>query len=149
MILKFKVMVCLEDRPCSGRLSRSANAAQTVQEEMETVVGSSTHGEVSACEVTRCTGILYTTVWITLQHTLLCYPHKIQCHHELLPRYFVKLRAFAVWTFQKMAEDENWLSNELWTDKVHFILQGFVNSHNCRIWAIENPRTYVQTPLHS
>ncbi|GFS86363.1 uncharacterized protein TNCV_1681191 [Trichonephila clavipes] len=47
-----------------------------------------------------------------------------------------------------MAEDDDWLSNLLWTDEAHFTLRGSVNTHNCRIWAAENPRTVVETPLH-
>ena len=27
--------------------------------------------------------------------------------------------------------------------------RGSVNSHNCRIWAIENPRIVIETPLHN
>ncbi|GFU73966.1 uncharacterized protein TNCV_3784811 [Trichonephila clavipes] len=34
------------------------------------------------------------------------------------------------------------------TDEAHFTLRGSVNTHNCRIWASENPRTVVETPLH-
>ena len=59
------------------------------------VAGSSTHGEVSVREIACRTGIPYTTVWIALRRTLLCYPYKIQHHHELLPGNFVKLRSFA------------------------------------------------------
>ncbi|GFT69076.1 uncharacterized protein TNCV_3904711 [Trichonephila clavipes] len=47
-----------------------------------------------------------------------------------------------------MAEDDDWLSNLLWTDEAQFTLRGSVNTHNCRIWATENPRTVVETPLH-
>ncbi|GFU25075.1 uncharacterized protein TNCV_568301 [Trichonephila clavipes] len=95
-----------------------------------------------------CTGIPYTTVWLVLRSTLRCYPFKIHRHHELLPGDSGNRRAFAVWAFQKMAEDEYWLSNLLWTDEAHFTLRGSVNSHNSRIWATENPRTVVETPLH-
>ncbi|GFX77515.1 uncharacterized protein TNCV_4025651 [Trichonephila clavipes] len=89
---------------------------------METVAGSSMHGEVSARAVARRTGIPYTTVWFALRRTLRCYPYKIHRHHELLPG------------------DS--------TDEAHFTLRGSVNTHNCRIWATENPRTVVETPLH-
>ncbi|GFX94496.1 DUF4817 domain-containing protein [Trichonephila clavipes] len=82
------------------------------------------------------------------RRTLRCYPYKIYRHHELLPGDSVNRRAFAVWAFQKMAEDDDWLSNLLWTDEAHFTLRGSVNTHNCRIWATENPRTVVETPLH-
>ncbi|GFS88052.1 uncharacterized protein TNCV_3930101 [Trichonephila clavipes] len=47
-----------------------------------------------------------------------------------------------------MAEDDDWLSNLLWTDEAHFTCRGSVNTHNCRIWATENPRTIVETPVH-
>ncbi|GFW09684.1 DUF4817 domain-containing protein [Trichonephila clavipes] len=116
---------------------------------METVAGSSMHGEVSARAIARRTGIPYTTVWLALRRTLRFYPYKIHRHHELLPGDSVNRRAFAVWAFQKMAEDDDWLSNLLWTDEAHFTLRGSVNTHNCRIWATENPRTVVETPRKS
>ncbi|GFU87480.1 DUF4817 domain-containing protein [Trichonephila clavipes] len=72
--------------------------------------------------VARRTGIPYTTVWLALRCTLRCYPYKIHRHHELLPGDSVNRRAFAVWAFQKMAEDDDWLSNLLWTDEAHFTL---------------------------
>ena len=98
IISKFKATRCLEDRPCSSQSSTRANAAQTVQEEMKTVASSSTHGEVRAREVTRCTVIPYIiyyihTIWVALWHTLLCYPYKIQYHQELLLGDFVKPHA--------------------------------------------------------
>ncbi|GFW76850.1 DUF4817 domain-containing protein [Trichonephila clavipes] len=91
----------------SGRPSTSRNAAETVKDEMETVAGSSMHGEVSAPAVARHTGIPYTTVWLALRRTLRCYPYKIHRHNELLPGDFVNRRAFAVWAFQKMVEDDD------------------------------------------
>ncbi|KFM59537.1 hypothetical protein X975_19579, partial [Stegodyphus mimosarum] len=148
MISKFEATGSLQDRLRSGRPSARHNAAETVQEEMQTVAGSSMHGEVSARAVARRTSIPYTTVWLALRRTLRCYPYKIHRHHELLPGDLVKRMAFAVWAFQKMAEDDDWLSNVLWTDEAHFTLRGSVNAHNCRIWTTENPRTVVETPLH-
>ncbi|GFW03731.1 DUF4817 domain-containing protein [Trichonephila clavipes] len=74
-----------DDRPRSGRPSTRRNAAETVKDEMETVAGSSMHGEVSARAVARRIGIPYTTIWLALRRTLRCYPYKIYRHHELLP----------------------------------------------------------------
>ncbi|GFW89292.1 uncharacterized protein TNCV_4934601 [Trichonephila clavipes] len=119
MISKFEATGCLDDRPRSGRPSTRRNAAETVKDEME-----------------------------TSGRTLRCYLYKIHRHHELLPGDSVNRRAFAVWAFEKMAEDDDWLSNLLWTDEAHFTLRGSVNTHNCRILATENPRTVVETPLH-
>ena len=53
-----------------------------------------------------------------------------------------------MWAFQKVAEDDDCLSNVLWTDDAHFTLFEPVNSHNCIIWATENTTNFMQTPLH-
>ena len=74
---------------------------------METIAGSSMYGEVSARTVVRRIGIAYSTVWLALRRTLRFYPYKIHRYHELLPGDLVK--AFAIWAFQKMAEDDDWL----------------------------------------
>ncbi|GFV63996.1 RNA-directed DNA polymerase from mobile element jockey [Trichonephila clavipes] len=95
MISKFEATGCLDDRPRSGRPSTRRNAAETVKDEMETVAGSSMHGEVSARAVARRTGIPYTTVWWALRRTLRCYQYKIHWPHELLPGDSVNRRAFA------------------------------------------------------
>ena len=64
-------------------------------EEMEILAGSSTHGEVSAREVSSHSVIPY-TLWVPLGRTLQCYQYKVQHHHELLPGDFEKRRAFTV-----------------------------------------------------
>ncbi|GFT32786.1 DUF4817 domain-containing protein [Trichonephila clavipes] len=85
MISKFEATGCLDDRPRSGRPSTRRNAAETVKDEMETVAGSSMHGEVSARAVARRTAAFHTLQfgW-PLRRTLRCYPYKIHRHHELL-----------------------------------------------------------------
>ncbi|GFX51005.1 uncharacterized protein TNCV_2733561 [Trichonephila clavipes] len=147
MISKFEATGCLDDRPHCGRPNTRRNAAETVKDEMETVAGLSMHGEVSARVVARRIGIPYITVWLALRSTLRCYPYKIHGHHEMLPGDSVNRKAFAV-AFQKKTEDDDWLSNLLLTGEAHFTLRGSVNTHNCRIWATENPRTVMETPLH-
>ena len=96
MIQKFEASGCLDDWPRRTRRSTSANAAQSVQEEIEIVVGSSMHGEVSDREVVRRTGIQYTTICVVLRCTHVGYPYKIQRHHELLFGVFMKRAVFTV-----------------------------------------------------
>ena len=66
MVLKFDAVSCLDDRLRNVQPSTSANAIWIVQEEMEIIVGLSTHEEDSALEVAHCTPIPYTTVWAAL-----------------------------------------------------------------------------------
>ena len=115
---------------------------------MKIGAGSSMHGEINTREVTRPTGIPYTAVSVALHRTLLCCMYKIQLHHILLSSDFVKLRAFVVLAFQEMSEDDGRLFNVFYPHKAQISIQGSVNSHNCRIWATENARTFVQTLLH-
>ena len=97
---------------------------------METVAGLPMHEGVSTRAVARRTDIPYTTVSVAQRPILLSYLYKIQHRHELLPGDFVKRRAFAVWAFQKLTEDDDWLSKELWTNEAYFTLRGSGNFHN-------------------
>ena len=148
MISKFEASGCLDDRSRSDGPSTRRNVAETVQEEMKTVAASRVHGEVSARAVARHSGIPYTNNWLALRRTLRCYPYKIHLYHELFPGNLVTRRTFALWAFQKMVEDDDWLCTMLLTDEAHFPLRGSVISDKCRIRATEYPRTVMETPLH-
>ncbi|GFV38715.1 uncharacterized protein TNCV_4420831 [Trichonephila clavipes] len=55
-----------------------------------------------------------------------------------------------VLTFLARVEvDASWPWKILWSDEAHFHLSGTVNTHNCRIWNTESPRTFQEIPLHS
>ena len=89
---------------------------------MAIIADSSTLGKDSVCKVARRTGIPHTTVWVALQSALQFYPYEIQRHYELFPDDFEKRKAFAIWAYQKMAENDDPLPNVLWTDEAHFSL---------------------------
>jgi hypothetical protein len=37
----------------------------------------------------------------------------------------------------------------MWTDEANFYLCGQVNTHNCRIWDVNNPHAFLEAPLHA
>ena len=37
----------------------------------------------------------------------------------------------------------------IFSDKAHFDLGGYVNKQNCGIWGTENPHAYIKKPTHS
>jgi len=44
--------------------------------------------------------------------------------------------------------DSLFSSKILFSDEAHFIMDGFVNKQNCRIWSDENPRVIQERSLH-
>ena len=41
------------------------------------------------------------------------------------------------------------IKNVIMSDEARFHLSGYVNKQNCRIWAQQQPRQFVEKPLHS
>ena len=56
--------------------------------------------------------------------------------------------AYAVYIQQLAREQNEFIRKLIMSDKAHCHLNRFVNKQNCRIWAIENPRTVHQRELH-
>ena len=54
-----------------------------------------------------------------------------------------KRMAFANWALTEFEENSQWLLSVLWMDLAHILLNGVVNTHNCRIWAKENPHAML------
>ncbi|GFV10020.1 DUF4817 domain-containing protein [Trichonephila clavipes] len=57
-------------------------------------------------------------------------------------------RRFVEWAQNEIAVVPDFHKRILFSDKVHFWLNGYVNKQNCRIWSEANPQVYVETPLH-
>ncbi|GFU92256.1 putative DD41D transposase [Trichonephila clavipes] len=57
-------------------------------------------------------------------------------------------RRFVEWAQNEIAVVPNFHKRILFSDDVHFWLNGYVNKQNCRIWSEANPQVYVETPLH-
>ncbi|GFU99028.1 uncharacterized protein TNCV_1614041 [Trichonephila clavipes] len=57
-------------------------------------------------------------------------------------------RRFVEWAQNEIAVVPDFHKRILFSDEVHFWLNGYVNKQNGRIWSEANPQVYVETPLH-
>ncbi|GFS99450.1 putative DD41D transposase [Trichonephila clavipes] len=57
-------------------------------------------------------------------------------------------RRFVEWAQNEIAVVPDFHKRILFSDEMHFWLNGYVNKQNCRIWSEANPQVYVETPLH-
>ncbi|GFY08120.1 putative transposase [Trichonephila clavipes] len=55
---------------------------------------------------------------------------------------------FVEWAQNEIAVVPDFHKRILFSDEVHFWLNGYVNKQNCRIWSKANPQVYFETPLH-
>ncbi|GFW25123.1 uncharacterized protein TNCV_3156261 [Trichonephila clavipes] len=62
--------------------------------------------------------------------------------------YDAKEIAFVEWAQNEIAVVPDFHKRILFSDEVHFWLNGYVNKQNCRIWSEANPQVYVETSLH-
>ncbi|GBN54343.1 hypothetical protein AVEN_211422-1 [Araneus ventricosus] len=100
----------------------------------------SVHGSVSVPIVSRVLDMPYSTVRKILRRILNFYPYKIE-HVNLLQDGDSDVgTTFALEFLARIVVDVTWSWNILWSDEVHFCLNGHVNIHNCLIWAAENPQ---------
>ncbi|GFU65207.1 uncharacterized protein TNCV_2134121 [Trichonephila clavipes] len=71
------------------------------------------------------------------------YPSLKGKNHQLLQR-----KRFVEWAQNEIAVVPDFHKRILFSDEVHFWLNGYVNKQNCRIWSEANTQVCVKTPLH-
>ncbi|XP_050301230.1 uncharacterized protein LOC126739527 [Anthonomus grandis grandis] len=89
--------------------------------------------------------LTYSTTQRILTKDLQLHPYRVQITQELKPRDHQQRRVFAEWIREQGA---NFPMKIIFSDEAHFHLGGFVNTHNCRIWGLENPRQIVEVKMH-
>ncbi|GFT50311.1 putative DD41D transposase [Trichonephila clavipes] len=57
-------------------------------------------------------------------------------------------RIFVEWAQNEIAVVPDFHKRNLFSNEVHFWLNGYVNKQNCHIWSEANSQVYVETPLH-
>ncbi len=90
-----------------------------------------------------------TSVHKILRRFLKLKPYRITEIHELKDPDRQKRVEFCQWALTVLDQDETFFDHLWMTDEAHFHLNGYVNSQNCRVWALKNPKVGVQTALYS
>lgn len=93
-------------------------------------------------------GLSQTTTWRILHQDLRLKAYKVQITQELKPNDHQVRRNFANWALEQLEADPHFAEKIIFSDEAHFCLNGFVNKHNCRIWADENPQVIHESPLY-
>jgi hypothetical protein len=75
------------------------------------------------------------------------FPYRVRVVHELKPADYGKRENFCKW-FLNFIENDEILDITFFTDEAWFHLSGYINSQNTRVWALENPHEFKETPLH-
>lgn len=81
---------------------------------------------------------------LRILHDQQLYPYHIQRVQALLPRDFPQRIRFCQWFLQKIAENQRFLSNVLFTDEANFSRNAITNFHNNHIWSVENPHVITE-----
>lgn len=152
LVAKFEETGSVLDAPRAGRPGTVSARKEMVQGSLTAISRVTPHGESSLREVSRVTGIPRSTVHKITRSVLglNLYKLKLKRVQELKAVDYAKRVAFAERCIDCMDTQVGWLRNIFWTDEAHFHLHGGggVNSHNCHIWAYQQPYVTVEKPLH-
>ena len=93
-------------------------------------------------------GIAQTTLWRIMRKDLGLLAFKIKLTQELKTLDHFKRLNFSNWALAKLEENEEFYRKIIFSDEVHFWLNGFVTKQNMCYWSATNPNVLLETPLH-
>lgn len=144
LVQRFRQQGAVSDLPRIGR-PRSGRTEANIERVRESV------GEEPTTSTRRRSGQLgiARTTLRRILHGLHLFPYKIQLVQALKPADYEQRVAYAI-RFQQLAREvDGFVHHLIMSDEAHFLLNGFVNKQNCRIWSNENPRVIHQRELYS
>jgi len=143
---KFEETGSVLDRPRSGRPSLDESTVAAVSRVVEETSSVSVLGTTSVRKVAAEVGtISKTSAHKVIRHNLKLYPYKLQVAHALEPADKPKRCEFARW----LLNNQDIISDILWSDEAYFSIEGTINTHNCRIWTDVKPTACISKSLHS
>jgi len=92
-------------------------------------------------------GLSATSTWRILRRDLDLH-YKIQQTQELKVNDHIQRHMFADWVLEQLEVNLNFAKQIIFSDEVHFWMNGYVNKQNCRIWNDTNPRKIHQLQMH-
>ena len=146
LVKKFHETGSVLDLPKSGRPSVSEEVVEEVKAANKQGKTISPTGCFSAHDISKSTAIPYSTVRKILRYKLKQRPYHLKRVQALHEGDLEKRVNFAEWFLE---QEDNIISNILWSDEAHFYLNGYVSSRHCVIWSEDNPHHNLEVPLHS
>jgi hypothetical protein len=145
MIKKFEETVSIMDSklPVRHRTGRSLDNTAAVSESVAESPGTSLRHRSQKFDIPR------STTQQILTKGLHVHAYKIQLTQELKPTDHTQRREFVNWVLENQKVDGNFSKKIIFSDEVHFQLDGHVNTQNCQIWGAENPLAIRENPLHA
>lgn len=129
------------------RLRMTGNAAPqksirphevNVQDEENIIEAVMENPAISTRRVSRNLGLSQSFVWRVLNREVL-HPYHRQNVQALQPGDAQQRLRFSHWILHQHTQDNNFLSNILWSDESTFSRDGINNFHNDHVWSLNNP----------
>ena len=133
------------DKIRSGRPSLDESTCDKVAHTLQELSSTSAMGSTSVRKVAAEVDVSKSSVHNLMRKRLQLYPYRLQLLQSLEPGDKPQRLQFAHW----LLNNQNILSNILWSDEAYFTLYGVINTHNCRIWSDCKPDTFLTKSLHS
>jgi len=128
--------------PGRNRTQRIAQQIAVVQQRVTVSPVKSIHRRSQQLSIPR------SSLQRILSKDLHMHAYEIQLVQQLQTADHQKRRRFCEWIEERLAVDEHFVKNIIFSDEAHFHLSGFVNKQNCRIWGNENPRVTHEHQMH-
>ncbi|KAJ4434071.1 hypothetical protein ANN_16390 [Periplaneta americana] len=142
-VRNFRETACPTKNKPPGK-QRTVQTPDNVERVHHAVLGSPRR---SAEKQASALGISDRSVRIILHMDLHFHPYKIVIVQELRER---DKRTHSVYCNELLTTMNDQVLNQLlMTDEANFHVCGYVNTHNCRFWASDNPQWMHERPLHS
>lgn len=148
LIARFEATGSVSDLPRSGRPPVSEEVVSHVAATMVELQKQHASGSASTADVSTALQLPRSTVKKVLKSYLKWRPYRMHLLQHLYDKDMESRKEFANWFLQRHITGNLFLHRVLWTDEANFLLDGGVYTHQCIIWAPENPHIFTTKSLY-